>query len=34
MSAQSGERAFDWESITYARARLLRELADGRTERC
>ena len=33
MSVQGGEIVFDWDSITYARARLLRELADGRTER-
>lgn len=34
MSVQDGEIAFDWDSITYARARFLRELANGRTEGC
>ncbi len=33
MSAQGCEIVFDWDSITCARARLLRELANGRTER-
>lgn len=32
MSTQHHD-AFDWERITFARARVLREIADGRTER-
>jgi DNA-binding CsgD family transcriptional regulator len=31
MSAQGNETVFEWERLTYARLRVLRELADGRT---
>lgn len=33
MSVQGSESSFDWSSITFARARQLTLLADGRTER-
>ena len=32
MSVQDRQGSFDWESITFARARMLALLADGRTE--
>lgn len=33
MSVQTNQEFFDWESVTFARARMLALLADGRTER-
>lgn len=34
MSVQGSDGGFDWSSISYARARPLALLADGRTEGC
>jgi len=33
VSVQGYDKGFEWERFTFARVRVLRELADGRTER-